>query len=238
MAINISNSQGRDAVVAVEGLLNKQEIRYVDPKGHPTSNRRILKADTEHELPVLMKKQKKLEKVAKMLIDGDPEVDIELTGMFLTDTSRVYVSPNGIVHLVEEYELVYAPDGDLRERRLREKKPQNINSDVPVRWSGKFVKKEEAVRRFVFTNTKQVVHINGLTFDFLYQMAEDLDKKDSLLLLRGGEKGDEPIVMNRGGRPYNAFLEGRVKEKSYCLLLHLSNMELKRPKGVVADNGR
>ncbi|MEP7076776.1 MAG: hypothetical protein ABI878_13300 [Acidobacteriota bacterium] len=237
MAINISNSQNRDAVVAVEGLLSKQEIRYVDGKGHPTGNRRILKADSEHELPVLMKKQKKLEKVARMLIDGDPEVDIELTGMFLTDTSKVYVSPNGIVHLVEEYELVYKPDGELRERRLREKTAQNMNSDVPVKWTGKFIKKDEAVRRFVFTNTKQVVHINGLTFDFLYQMAEDLDKKNSLLLLRGGEKADEPIVMNRGGKPYNAFLEGRVKGDSYALLLHLSNMELKRPQGV-APNGR
>jgi hypothetical protein len=233
MAINISNAHNRDAVVAVEGLLGKQEISYVDGKGEPTSNKRVLKADTEHELPVLMKKQKKLEKVAKMLIDGDPEVDIELTGMFLTDTSKVYVSQNGIVHLVEEYELIYKPNGDLRERRLREKASQNMNSDIPVRWTGKFIKKEEAVRRFVFTNTKQVVHINGLTFDFLYQMAEDLAKKDSLLLLRGGEKGDEPIVMNRGGKPYNAFLEGRVKAESYCLLLHLSNMELKRP--VVAE---
>ncbi|MGH9818674.1 MAG: hypothetical protein ACRD43_00790, partial [Pyrinomonadaceae bacterium] len=207
----------------------KQDIRYVDSQGHPTGNKRILKADTEHELPVLMKRQKKLEKVAQMLIDGDPEVDIDLTGMFLTDTSKVYVSQNGIVHLVEEYELIYKPDGELRERRLREKTLQNMNSDIPVKWTGKFIKKEEAVRRFVFTNTKQVVHINGLTFDFLYQMAEDLDNKNSLLLLRGGEKADEPLVMNRGGKPYNAFLEGRVKGDSYALLLHLSNMELKRP---------
>jgi len=109
------------------------------------------------------------------------------------------------------------------------------NSEVPVRWTGKFIKKEEAVKRFVFTNTKQVVHVNGLTFDFLYQMAEDLHKKDSLLLLRGGDKGDEPLVMNRGGKPYNAFLEGRVKGESYCLLLHMSNMELKRPKVIVED---
>ncbi|PYS86990.1 MAG: hypothetical protein DMF62_13805, partial [Acidobacteria bacterium] len=103
-------------------------------------------------------------------------------------------------------------------------------SDVPVRWTGKFIKKEEAIGRFVFTMTKQLVHINGLTFDFLFKMAADLQKKDSLLLLRAGESGDEPIVMNRGGKQYNAFLEGRVKGQSYCLLLHLSNMELKRPE--------
>jgi hypothetical protein len=42
-------------------------------------------------------------------------------------------------------------------------------------------------------------------------------------------------VMNRGGKAYNAFLEGRVKGDSYCLILHLSNMELKKPKEGVAS---
>lgn len=237
MAINISNANNRDAVVALEGLIGKQEIRYVDKKGEQVQNARVLKADAEHELPVLLKKAKKLEKVGKMLIDGDPEVDIELSGMLLTDTSKVYVSSRGIVHLVEEFELIYDPGGELQKRRLREKAIQNMNSDTPVNWTGKFIKKEEAVRRFVFTNTKQLVHINGLTFDFLFKMAEDLAKKDSLLLLRGGEKADQPLVMNRGGKPYNAFLEGRVKGNTYCLLLHLSNMELKRPVEV-NGNGR
>ncbi len=60
-------------------------------------------------------------------------------------------------------------------------------------------------------------------------MAKVLQKKDSLLLLRGGEKGNQPLIMTRGGRPYNGFLEGRVKGDSYCLILHLSNMELKKP---------
>lgn len=237
MALNISNSHNRDAVVAVEGLVEQQLVRYVDKDGKVTNNMRVLKADTEHELPVLLKKEKNLEGVARRLIKEDAELDLELTGMFLTDTSKVYVSERGIVHLIEEFELVYKPDGTLKERRPRKKLLQNINSEIPVRWTGKFIKKEDAVTKFVFTNTKQVVHINGLTFDFLYKMAEDLDKKNSLLLLRGGEKGDEPIVMNRGGKPYNAFLEGRIKGGSYCLLLHLSNLELKRP-AEIDDDGR
>ena len=232
MAIHISNSNNRDAVVALETLFDKREIRYVDVKGKPTSNMRVLKSDSEHDLPVLLKKQKKIEKIGKMLIDGDPEVDMELTGMILTDTSKVYVSQRGIVHLVEEFEIISDPAGKVIKRRPREKLAQNINSDIPVNWTGKFIKKEDAVKRFVFTNTKQLVHINGLTFDFLYDMAKALAAKDSMLLLRAGEKADEPIVMNRGGKPYNAFLEGRVKGDGYCLLLHMSNMELKRPKEV------
>jgi hypothetical protein len=113
-----------------------------------------------------------------------------------------------------------------------------MNTDIPLRWTGKFIKKDEAVHRFIFTHKRQLIHVNGLTFDFLYQMAEELDRRDSLLLVRGGEKGNEPIVMHRGGKPYNAFLEGRVKDDSYCLVLQMSNMELKKPKAADLNGER
>src|SRR6476620_9533007 len=208
MPINIRNAKNRDAVVAREGLMRKSEVRYLDPDGRPISTRRLLKSDVTHDLAQLMKKRKKLEQVSKALIKEDPEIDIEHFGMFLADTSRVYVSARGIVHVVEEFEVIHNPDGTVRERRPRQKEPQNINTDVPLRWTGKYIKKDEAVRRFVFTGKKQLIHGNGLTFDFLYDMARDLEKRKSLLLVRAGEKGDKPIVMNRGGRAYNAFLEG------------------------------
>lgn len=235
MPINISNSKSRDAVVAAEALNPRREMRYIDPKGRPVSTRKLLKTDVTHDLPELLKKRKTLDKIADHLVKEDPEVDMELFGMFLSDTSRVYVTAKGIIHLVEEIEVVHNPDGTERERRPRKKEPQNMNAEFPMRWTGKFIKKEEAAHRFVFTNKKQLVHINGLTYDFLYEMAKDLQERDALLLVRGGEKGNEPLVMNRGGKPYNAFLEGRVKDDAYCLILHLSNMELKRPASLTAD---
>ena len=237
MPINISNAKGRDAVIALEGLMPKREVRYLDHDGRAVATRRILKADVAHGLEQLTKRRKSPDSLAKALIKDDPERDIEQFGMFLADTSRVYVSKRGIVHVVEEFEIVKDPEGNVRERRSREKSPQNINTDVPLRWTGKYIKKEEAVKRFVFTNKKQLVHVNGLTYDFLYQRARELNKRQALMLIRGGEKGDKPIVMNRGGKAYNAFLEGRVKDDAYCLILHLSNFELKRPKEANRDNG-
>jgi hypothetical protein len=230
MPINISNAKNRDAVVALEALNPKREIQYTDKKGRPIGTRKLLKTDVAHDLPQLLKKRKKLEKLAEALVKEDPEIDIESFGSFLTDTSRVYVTKKGIIHLVEEFEVIYNPDGTVRDRRPRKKEPQNMNAEFPMRWTGKYIKKGEAAHRFVFTNKKQLVHINGLTFDFLYEMAKELDKRDALLLIRGGEKANEPLVMNRGGKPYNAFLEGRVQGDAYCLILHLSNMELKKPK--------
>lgn len=216
--------------MAAEALNPTRVMRYTDPKGRPTSTRKLLKTDVPHDLPEMLKRQKTLEKVADSLIKNDPEIDIERFGMFLTDMSRVYVTEKGIIHLVEEIEVIYNVDGTVRDRRPRKKELQTMNGEFPMRWTGKFIKKEEAAHKFVFTNKKQLVHINGLTFDFLYEMAKDLDARNALLLVRGGEKGNEPLVMNRGGKPYNAFLEGRVKGDAYCLVLHLSNMELKRPK--------
>ena len=46
-------------------------------------------------------------------------------------------------------------------------------------------------------------------------------------MIGAGVKGNEPLVFQDGGKSYRAFLEGRVKDKSYILLLHLSNLELK-----------
>jgi hypothetical protein len=52
--------------------------------------------------------------------------------------------------------------------------------------------KKDAIRRFVFAQKMQSGHINGLTYDFLYGMANELEDKDSLLLLGAGAKSNQP----------------------------------------------
>ena len=71
-----------------------------------------------------------------------------------------------------------------------------------------------------------LTHRSGLTYDFLYNVAKDLNDKNSFMMVGGG-KGNDPLVFNDGGKPFRGFLEGRVKDKSYCLILHLSNQEFK-----------
>jgi ribosomal protein S24E len=235
MAINISNAKNRDATVALEAVRPGRDVHYIDEDHNMVMTRRLLKTDVAHDLKELTKKNDDLGKLAGKLVKDDPEIDIEKFGMFLGETSRVYVSDKGIVHSVEEFEVITNPDGTVRERRPRKKELQNINSDVPLKWSGKFIKKKEAVKKFVFGAKKQLIHVNGLTYDFLFEIAKELHDKDSMMLMRGGEKGDKPLVLNRGGKPYNAFLEGRIDGDAYCLILHLSNMELKKPKPIEVD---
>ncbi|HEY2909269.1 MAG TPA: hypothetical protein VGI99_03435, partial [Gemmataceae bacterium] len=83
--------------------------------------------------------------------------------------------------------------------------------------------------KFVMAAKMQLHHINGLTYDFLFGIAKELQAKNSLMLMGAGPKANQPIVLRRGSVPYRGFLEGRTNGDEYCLLLHLSNMELKAP---------
>src|SRR5262245_52766179 len=135
MAINLSNAKNRDAIVALESVRPKRDIHYIDEDQNAVITRRLLKTDVAHDLPALTQKNGDLKKLGENLVNDDPEIDIEQFGMFLSETSRVYVSGKGIVHSVEEFEVIYNPDGDERQRRPRKKGLQNINIDAPLKWT-------------------------------------------------------------------------------------------------------
>ena len=106
----------------------------------------------------------------------------------------------------------------------------NVSTEIPVQWTGKKFKKPQVYNKFVFGLKMQISHVNGLTYDFLYSMAKELEDEESLMLLAGGAKGNQPLVFRRNGVPYRGFLEGRTDGKKYALILHLTNMELKKPE--------
>jgi hypothetical protein len=228
--INICNSGGRDAVVAAHGVRSPLNVRWIDRQGRQAASVRLLKATIDRDLDALRSQYGELNDVAQALIDGDPEIDLEHIGRVLRDTSRVYIDPDrAIVHKVQFWELVRNPDGSLRERRPRKLLDPNIAGASPLRWSGVFIKRDEACRKFVFSGKVQLHHINGLTYDFLYGMARELQERDSLMLLGAGPRSNQPLILRRGGSPYRGFLEGRTLGDKYCLLLHFSNLELKAP---------
>lgn len=228
--INLSNSNNRDAIVNTEAVRTPMRVRWLDEKGRQATNVRILKATVDRDCDELVKQAGSLEKVSDLLLKGDPEVDVETYGRFLSDTSRVYIDPDKkIVHKVQEWEIVRNPDGTERERRPRKVALPNTSTETPLKWSGKLMKKAEVFNKFVFAAKLQIAHVNGLTFDFLYAMAKDLEEKQSLMLMGAGPKSNQPLVLQRGGTQYRGFLEGRTQGDKYCLILHLSNMELKAP---------
>lgn len=230
-SINLSNSKNRDAVVGTRSVSSSLKVRWVDDKGRQAQNSRVLKAPLSHDLDALLAQSGgDPAAVGEALQKGDPEVDLERTGGILRDTARVYVDPDQkIVHAAQVFDLLKNPDGSLKERRPHRATENNVATETPLKWSGKLFKKSEVVNKFVFSSKLQVVHINGLTYDFLFEIARELELKESLLLVSSGPKANQPLIFQRNGTPYRGFLEGRTKGEAYCLILHLSNMELKAP---------
>ena len=228
--INLTDSRKRDAVVKAESVRISVPVRYVGPKGGRASTRRVLKATIDHDYDTLVEQAGSPEKLGQALIDGDPEIDMERFGASLWNLSRVYTDPDdSLVFRIEQFEIVRGPFGRVKDRRPRERDEANVDADVPLKWTGTMLPKTDVYRKFVFSSKLQILHVNGLTFDFLYGMAEELHKAKSVMLLGGGRSGKQPLVFRRGSTPYRGFLEGRVSGKQYILLLHLSNMELKPP---------
>lgn len=226
--INICNSAGRDAIVTTATLGTGLKVRWLDDRGRQASSIRILKAPIERDVSSLQTQFGGLGQVAKALTETDPEIDLENTGRFLRETTRVYIGPDrNVVHRAEFWEIIRNPDGTERERRPRKILDANIAGEVPLRWSGKFIPKAEACRKFVFSGKVQLQHINGLTYDFLFGMAKELEEKNCLMLLGAGPKANQPLVFRRGSAPYRGFLEGRTAADKYLLVLHLSNLELR-----------
>ncbi len=130
----------------------------------------------------------------------------------------------------EFVEVLLAPDGSEQERREPVDTEGNVNEAMPLRWTKMRVKRGDLIRKFAFQRTIQIRHVDGLSYDFLYAMAKELDEADEVVHIGAGAKGRDALVFSDNGSPYRGFLEGRTKGPRYQLLLHLSSLELKVPK--------
>ena len=226
--INLADNKGRNAEVIFKSFTKKPLVKTITQKGEATHIVRVLKSVAENSYEHLLKLNGGDEAVAQALITADPEFDVSMTGLFVAETSKVYINSDlKPVFRIQKTEAVYLPDGSLKEERTPKETIANILAENPIKPAGKLLPKKEVYNKFVFSKKYQLTHINGLTFDFLYEMAKELQEKESMMMLAGGEKGNEPLVFQDGGKTYRAFLDGRVKDKSYILLIHLSNLELK-----------
>jgi hypothetical protein len=207
-------------------------IKRVMENGDSPVSVKILKQNLALAFDTLSLRYPDLLRMGKDIIESDPEVDMELIGKKLGATRKLYLRPNGqIAYRVDMLQIFKDPQGNEKERRDFTKALANISGDGVVQWSGRMIPKSAAIRKFVFVHKRQIKHISGLTYDFLYGMAKCLHDADSLMFMGGGKKGTEPLVLTQGGEPYRGFLEGRIEGDKYCLILHLTLMEMKAVSG-------
>jgi hypothetical protein len=202
-------------------------LKKIIDDGTEPVNVKFLKQSMGISFESLSKNYTNLIQMGQAIIDTDPEIDMEIIGKKLDKTHKLYLLPNGdIAYRVNMQQAIMDPEGNEKERKDLTKALSNISGESIVKWTGKKFPKNEMIRKLVFARKYQLRHINGLTYSFLYEMAKELHETNSLMLMGGG-KGNEPLVITEGGEPYRGFLEGRIMDKKYCLLIHLSNMEIK-----------
>jgi hypothetical protein len=168
------------------------------------------------------------------LRDGDPELDLNLAGADASDLTPAYFDPQAEhakpVTDFKDIDVIYGPDDSEKARRDHVNRKPNINETHPVKVTRR-LPLAEVLTSFVPKQTLQVVHTDGLNFEFLRDFAKDLLVKQEAAVLGAGAKANLPLVLRNASSPHRAFLIGAFAETDrYQLLLMLSDQELKLPE--------
>lgn len=170
---------------------------------------------------------------ADEIVCGDSELDFETAGVLVDPDllSTAFIAETGeIVNDFEEIEILSGPEGEEKERRPRLQRASNIN-DLKALKVARLIAINDVLTSYVFRGMWQLVHDDSLSHDFLYGISEHLEKRKVMGLIGAGPKANQPLVIREGGSPYRAFLYGETgPERSYRLIMLLSNQELRKPE--------
>ena len=224
-----------DSMLELATLHQTQKEYLQTPEGESVKNQRFIVFTQEKRDDIFLDQHDILPKI----IENDEDVDLEISGRFISSTKRIVVD--------QEYEPVYSyvlydvletSNGKTRERP-HEKTLSNINKPVPVIISDNLYSPEELLSNYIFRLHYYITHSDGVTFKFLYDIAQKLSDARKLAeveTFNPETKKREPLVLVDGGRKFpRAFVEGIVEDNSYALLLHLSDQELKIPLQLKGD---
>ena len=226
LTIHLEN-EGRSARVGLSAPPAEKVMAPLEQVTNAGKIKRIQALNGQNSLPTVN---------AAQLMEGDPELDLQTAGRLMRDATAVYLDTTGRQPIIatdfKEVEVVYSIDGQEKERRARVFRTANVDTTVPLKIVRRMAA-AECLTRFVFRGMQQLVHTDGLTFDFLHGLARSLQESKSMALVGAGPKGAGPVVLRDGGTPFRAFLYGEVEgsgeQARYRLLLLLSDQELKRP---------
>lgn len=227
--IHLADERNRSASVGIENIRGNNKAAEEMPLPNGVKHIRLLKSTVATNTEMLLSLYDSPKDLGSALLENDFEVDIEKEGKFLGRTHQVYVNEgNQVVYGIKQKEKIFSPNGTILEERPFTDTRGNLNlDDFPIRWTGKLIPIAIALKKYVFIHHYQIFHVDSLSFDFLYNIAKRLYEENSLMLVGGGKSGEDPIVIQNGGVKYRGFLEGRIQNEAFALILHLSNFELK-----------
>jgi hypothetical protein len=227
----LCDHRGRNAVVVLVSRLRAAPLGgYRDSSGAPVRSCRCIKSTTETNFNSLLRRHGQPEALARALVDGDPELDLEVAGREAGACDRVHLDHDGMpLYSARMLEVICDRDGREIQRRPPEMVPANLVPDTAPVWSGKMLSCRDAIARFAFTRAYQVRHGNALEYDFLRGLAAHLEQRDSHVLVGAGPRGIGPLIPERNALPMKGFLTGKTRCNAYRLVLFLAAFELRKP---------
>jgi hypothetical protein len=227
--ISLTDAKKRDAQISASWPKRTDVVKQVAGDGATLKMERFLRMTDANTLDAIAKKAGGAANVAAALIEGDPEIALDQIGRPLRDASSVYVRRDGsVLFAARVLQITKGPDGVEKERKDFLDVEATVSEETPaLPWTGRLMPVEETVRKFAMVRKLQLKHVNGLTFDFLFEMAKTLEASGKLLYVGAGPKAQQPLIFSTNGAPFRGFLEGRTDGDTYKLVLHLSNLELK-----------
>lgn len=228
--IRITDDRQRDARVGLASPKRPPPRRMVAAGGRGARFTSLIKVPEGRDYASLARKHgDDDEALARALVDGDPDLDVEVVGREVGPADRVWVKQDGsILYTGTVLQVTLGPDEQERERKDFVDVEATVGDDA-LPFSGRLFPVDEVVHRFALSRRLQLRHNDGLTFEFLHDLARVLHESRKMLLVGAGARAAGPLIFQRNGTPYRGFLAGRVDGDAYVLALHLSNLELKRP---------
>ncbi len=180
------------------------------------------------------------EDLREEVLNNDNEIDLELAGKIVDRTKNILVDREyNSCYNFTEYEIKRNREGKIIpcekcgevycEHRVKKQTKANVDLDQqPVRWiSAMTIDKREALKQYSFSQSYQIRHVDGLTYKHLFEMAKKLHESKKLVLMAPIEnKKPQKLVLRNSGKPFYAWLEGRVNGDKYALILHRTTLKL------------
>ena len=185
---------------------------------------------------------KKDEDLLNEFLETDNDVELELDGKRIERTSTILLTAEKeLCYNFTEYEIKKDRKGKIVpcevcgggeiycEHRIKKQIQRNINDDeIPITWIKKYmIDKKEILRIWSFEKSYQIVHTNGLTYDFLFKMAKALHDSNKVVFIAPiVDKEPQKLVIRQGQHPFYGWLEGRIQDDKYALILHGTTFRL------------
>ena len=229
--IRLADHRDRDATVLLVPVGENVKRRYQDTNGRPVRSVRRVRATQETCADALLSQYPDPDELARALISGDPETDLEVTGRATGPCDRVHIDGDGqVLYAPSIVEVRYGSDGIEQERRPLSVRPSNLVTPAPPVWSGALLPRGEVIRKYALTRAYQVMHTNALEFDFLHGIAAYLDERNAMAQVGSGRQGKGPMILERNGPKYRGFLDGKIQGDAMRLVLYLAAFELAAPE--------